>query len=541
MDFSAKNLNALQNRFFIGSLQQSNSDILVTIKTSRSGHPVPVLSNQQHSMTLHSLHNPLLEAQRITEEYGSNHGLYIFLGLGGGYHIQETIKKHPESKIVIIECNKSLFLTLIQAIDFFDFFSKTNVFVYVDYAPETFEEVIKQHFNYFYDSHCYTIPLRSRINFDNHDYFSACSSIIERTIHSIASDIAVQAQFGYQWLKNIVKNLTLLKQNKQFILPKSHTIITGAGPSLESNATIKAIKDKVHTHWLLATDTSVGFLLAHNIIPDAIISIDCQIYSTYHFKHSMPDTTALFLDIASPLSLARKYSKVYFFGSYHPLCIYFSEKTKAFPLLDCSGGNVLFAACELVALLGAQSVTVYGADFSYPGGSLYARGTYLYDLFLSQETRFLPTSLSFMKLLFRTPIKRVNLEHTFRYENELLTSYRDMLQTKIQRHTCDYTFITEYGLPITVNKNNIQTAQPRVFSQKAIDSKVVLRDYIDALQQMQEKIIQKKSLDITEFEPVLNTLIPYLAFLKKHAHEIDFFELLRKAIERTIKKIETQL
>jgi len=543
MDFVNKNLKALENRFFTETLYKNTTDVFVEIKTSRSGYPIPVLSNHNHSVTLHSVYDPVLEAQRLTNEYtNSARGLYVFLGLGGGYHIQEIIKKNPESKIIIIETNLNLFFNLIKLIDYSEIFSHENLFVYVDYNPEAFEEIIKQIFNYFFDTHCYTIPLRSRINFDNYEYFSACSTIIDSTIQNIASDIAIQAQFGYQWLKNIIKNFNLLKHNKIFKLPKAHVIITGAGPSLESYKTINAIKNQLHTHWLLATDTSAGFLLAHNIVPDAIISIDCQIYSTFHFKHHIPDTTTLFLDIASPSSLARKYSNVFFFGSYHPLCVYLSQKTNAFPLLDCSGGNVVSAACELVSMLGAQTVTVYGADFSYPGGSLYARGTYLYDVFQSQETRIMPLTTLFMKILFRTAIRRINLGTTFRYENELLTSYHDMLQKKIQNHRCKYQFISEYGLPIIINHKDTTTNEQEIFIQKGIDVNLLLSEYIDKLKQLQDNIGQKKYKESNlQFDPVFNTLLPLLAFLKKHSRDRDFFSLLQNAIELTIQKIETQL
>lgn len=542
MDFSDKNFQALESRFFSGTLRHNIAAINVAIKTSHSGHPVPVLSIRQHSITLHSLYNPVLEAQRIVAQYGNVSGLYVVLGLGGGYHIQEIIKKNPQSKIIIIEKNIKLFYNLIQSIDYSDIFSNANVFLYVDYVPEAFDAVIKEHFNYIFDTYCYTIPLRSRINFDNHDYFSACSLIIESTIRSIASDIAVQAQFGFQWLKNILKNIMLLKHNKNFTLPKPRVMITGAGPSLDSHETIEAIKNQLHTHWLLATDTSVGFLLAHNIVPDAIISIDCQLYSMLHFKHAIPETTTLFLDIASPSSLARKYANVLFFGSYHPLCVYFSKQTNAFPLVDCSGGNVLYAACELVAMLGANLVTVYGADFSYPQGSLYARGTYLYDMFYAQETKLLPVTTSFIKLLFRTPIKRVTVENTFRYENELLTSYRDMLQKKIQHHYCKYKFISKYGFSLSIHNKHTKTAHHAVFFQKSIDANMFLNKYRKTLQQLKANMVQIMSLkNDPEIEAVLNTLIPLLAFLKKHSHKRNYFELLEYAIDRTLQKIETLL
>ena len=83
-----------------------------------------------------------------------------------------------------------------------------------------------------------------------------------------------------------------------------------------------------------------------------------------------------FLDLASPPFLARvRAGKLAFIASGHPFASYIDARWMHFPRIDTSGGNVAHAAVSLARDLGARKITLHGADFSYPGGKPYSRGT----------------------------------------------------------------------------------------------------------------------------------------------------------------------
>lgn len=532
MSLLEKNLNTLGKRLIIDNFHTYALNAQAAIKYSKDNSPIPIITTEQQSATLHSMYNASAEAQKITESYHNKKGFYIFLGLGAGYHIREILHKDNITKAIIIENDSTILFELFKCIDYSDIFINRQIYLYCDVQPQVIGTAFKNYFNAIIDKHCYVFPLRSRTNFIDKNYFEICAQIVEATIQAIASDYAVQAQFGYQWIKNIFKNLMQLTA-KKFILPKENVLIIGAGPSLEDN--IGVIRELHATHWLLATDTSLGCLLTYGVFPDAVISIDCQHYSTMHFLHKLPVSTIVFLDIASPPSLARSFSNKFFFGSFHPLCVYCHTATHGFPLIDCSGGNVLAAACDLAAALGAQSAVVYGADFSYPQGKLYARETYIYNLFISQETKLTPATLLWLKLLFRTPITKVQVtkfnDKSFRYETELMNMYHDALQQKINTYATKFFFHSEYGLPIYDKREAGSTQAIKKITNTAIDTISFMQTYHEKLNKLISCVAEDNKLPELEpeTEAIFVTIEPFLAFLVKRNPGISMLQALKLA------------
>ena len=86
------------------------------------------------------------------------------------------------------------------------------------------------------------------------------------------------------------------------------------------------------------------------------------------------------------------------------------------------------AAVSLARFLGARRVSVYGADFSYPAGKAYARGTYLYDYFWSDQIRVSPAESRFFAFVCgptATPARREVRAGKVLYSTPVLDRYRD--------------------------------------------------------------------------------------------------------------------
>jgi hypothetical protein len=114
----------------------------------------------------------------------------------------------------------------------------------------------------------------------------------------------------------------------------------------------------------------------------------------------LPSGMPLFVDLASPPTVTRMAARRYYFSSGHPLDRYVAARFRAFPILDTSGGNVTHAAVSLAEYMGAGKIQLYGADFSYPFGKSYARGTYIYPYFDLRQNRLRP----FRVPVFRFPV-----------------------------------------------------------------------------------------------------------------------------------------
>ena len=115
-----------------------------------------------------------------------------------------------------------------------------------------------------------------------------------------------------------------------------------------------------------------------------------------------------------------------FVASTHPLVRYISSHWKRLVPVDTSGGNVTHAAVSLALELGARHVEVYGADFCYPDGKAYARGTYMYDLFRADQSRVSPAEARFFSFAQgSTQSRRSVVGARVLYTTPLMSGYRE--------------------------------------------------------------------------------------------------------------------
>jgi hypothetical protein len=190
-----------------------------------------------------------------------------------------------------------------------------------------------------------------------------------------------------------------------------------------------------------------------------VLSIDCQNHSYNHFLHGVPEETTLVLDLASPPFLARKRARVSFVAGGHPFVRYLASHWRAFPFIDTSGGNVTHAAVSLASTLGASTITIYGADFSYPGGKPYCRGSYIYDLFDARQDRCAPTESRMFSFLFRTSdVSRERTKAGLRYTTPVLLGYRDRLRELMRGSASEIIPIEGDGLSLSVQREAESTA-----------------------------------------------------------------------------------
>ncbi|MDR2068622.1 MAG: hypothetical protein LBP71_02005, partial [Spirochaetaceae bacterium] len=71
------------------------------------------------------------------------------------------------------------------------------------------------------------------------------------------------------------------------------------------------------------------------------------------------------------------------------------------------------------------------ADFSYPRGITYARGTYIYPYFDKRQNRFSPTESLFSDFLYRNPsLTQAGTGDSWYYETKIMSRYREGLEAK---------------------------------------------------------------------------------------------------------------
>lgn len=416
-------------------LVQAQADASLRIETARSGKPVPCLDLGTRQLALNSLIDPQREAERLVQAQAGG-GYIIVLGLGGGYGLRALLASPATSGVLVVEYGAPLLRALLETLDLSELFLDPRVSLLLDPEGPELEKAILGNYVPPISGDIRTLPLRSRTDLSP-EPFAEAAMRIRAVIDRISDDYSVQAFFGKLWFRNAVRNLLASEHANPPLAPVRRAIVTAAGPSLEEGMD-EVRKAQKEGAFLIATDTSLPALLGWGMRPDAVISIDCQAISYYHFLKGIPPGIPLVLDLASPNRLARMSDSLRFFSSGHPFCAYVSSNYRPFPALDTSGGNVTHAALSLAEALGAQTCLLVGADFSYPEGKSYSRGTYIYDYFDELSGRLSPSESLFAGFVRRNAsiVRELGVEADgrsyYRYVTKPLMAYKEHLERLIE-------------------------------------------------------------------------------------------------------------
>jgi len=393
-------------------------------RKSRQGSIVPVVRREEHLYPMHSRFDPVFEGRRIAGT--ANGGFLIVFGLGGGYHLKPLLESEALSILLIVEQDMSLVRGLLENFDFTYLFSDSRVNLLVDCSSRQLLNFVLDNYLPILHGSLGAISLSPRVNLNPTWFFAHVNAL--RAIHeTLSRDFTVQSRFGQRWFINTLSNLSRSEEVNNELLPTSSLLITAAGPSLHGQMGEIRKRHRGGTK-LLATDTSLPHLILNGINPDIVLSIDCQFFSYQHFLRGVPEGSILVLDIATPSVLGRLTDKVIFFSSRHPFSLYLNKYYRALPTLDLTGGNVTQAAISLAQKIGVRQVLLFGADFSYPRGEPYAKGTYIYPLFQSKSRRTSGSEDFFWKFIDASNPIREETQGVWGYRISSLDYYRETLK-----------------------------------------------------------------------------------------------------------------
>ena len=419
---------------------------------SRSGLAVPVLD----SKTFHSRFDPVEEGRRYLSRLKES-GFIVFLGLGAGYHIRPFLERKGFFCFLIVENDVDLIRTVFENVDMRWLFEDPRVRLSVRHVPS------KQDILDLYIPHIAggldTVVLPGRVAADRL-FFEGVADKVRGALEDYSRDIAVQIRFGKTWFLNIVGNLQKTENNPKFPKSKRKVIIAGAGPSLERHSA--ELKAEHKTGYLVSTDTALPYLMAEKIIPDVVLSIDCQHISYLHFLSGLPARSRLALDLASPTALSRLTDRILFTSSGHPMCRYINRFWKTFPVLDTSAGNVTQAAFSLAQLFEPEIILFYGVDFAYSGGRLYTKCTYMDSHFRLRNCRLFPLESQTMQFLFgEKGLEKFKSEGVIRYTTEKMRYYRDRLESIIADSGAELSSTPAAGLRVALKPlNGLHSEKP---------------------------------------------------------------------------------
>ena len=528
-------------------LKTEETGSVYTFLESRTGEKIPArLDPSGTARPLHSLMDPRKEARRLIDSVEGECFLAL-LGLGAPYYAEAALERKYISKVLVIEYGINSLAELFNNLDYSRLFSDPRFSLFVDLSDAELNNLILNLYQPVLNGGFRVIPLRSRTASDA-QLFTQAANVIAAAMDKVSADYSVQVHFGKRWFGNIIHNLKNMNNETEEALPSiKKAAVTAAGPSL--NLQIERLRKKRKELFLIATDTSLPCLLNAGIIPDAVISIDCQHISYYHFMHGFPDGVPLYLDLASPPLLASLCKERRFFSCGHPLTRYISRAWIHLPELDSSGGNVTYAAVSLAEQMGAEEIELYGADYSYPAGVSYAKGSYIYSFFAKKANRFSPIEAQASAFLFRTPLEKTSTGKSWYYQTQTMSFYREKLEEKSQFMKAALIPIKGMGAPIKIKRisNVIATGNKKRFTEVLIKSEKIKLKADDFLSLYRNEInnLPKPenpadyfNLLKAENRSVFTSLLPLFAAFKHHYPKMSFPELFDEVINYSLEKID---
>jgi hypothetical protein len=543
------NLKALSvsNRelyFHLRGVTPSNRYIFLK---SRSGEIVPGNPNPLHSMV-----DPRREASRLVSA-AAGAAFTVFLGLGGGFAPEEALQLTDTQAVIVMDFCLEDIACLFSAIDYTALLKNEKFFLFIDPSPQEVKKFIIENYNPSLYGGIRTIPLRTRTEQDI-ARFEETAAAIQEALETVGADYSVQAHFGKRWFSNIIRNVkqargcleSFWQDEKNFSVPQA--AIVAAGPSLDTQIS-SLCEYKSRKVFIISSDTALPALLHNNIEPDAVVSIDCQHISYYHFFGCALRGIPLILDIASPHMIADFSSAPVFFSSGHPLAMYVSDAWRPFARLDTSGGNVTYACLSLAGILGAKHITLFGADFSYIRSRSYARGTYVYPFFTRKHNRLCPLEAGLSSLLYRSPfLPRENIYEKGEYhETQQLRFYRKKIEEKASYMTAAISCAGGLGAPLNLQKKTSGAktgVQPFSAARGAEKTAAAfLEQYsesIASLPEAREGENYMKKLNVSQGR-IFTTLLPYTAAVKKREPSLKLEDLINETKRRCVEEIRRVL
>ncbi|MGL5495680.1 MAG: motility associated factor glycosyltransferase family protein [Aeromonas sobria] len=144
-------------------------------------------------------------------------------------------------------------------------------------------------------------------------------------------------------------------------------LILAAGPSLGQHLPrLAALSQQTERPLLIAVDTACRALLSHHIHPDVVVSID-YIINTSHLP---PQQCSLVYSPLVPTETLKAWRGPRF-AAYSNSPLYQSLRASQPKGLLFSGGSVIHPAIDLAVKMGCKHVTLFGADFAFPGNKTH--------------------------------------------------------------------------------------------------------------------------------------------------------------------------
>ncbi|QEA00658.1 DUF115 domain-containing protein [Lysinibacillus fusiformis] len=320
---------------------------------------------------LHSNYNPEAEAEKYINNNYKEGYLNILFGYGLGYIANAIAKKYDNTDILVYD---PLFSSLnienkdeIEGVflDLQDFCNRSE-----DYIAE-FDRKVNILLSPNYDK------------IFNKEYKEFLDYIRHIQIEDIVNENTIRF-FGDLWQENYIMNLHYV--HKDLSLKELYNkydcpvILASGGPSLTKQLPLlKKIKDKC---LIISAGSTINSLLAADIIPDYVVTMDGGESNYLHFKNIKNWDFDLIYGLGNAWKIERDFK-----GNRYSFCFYGEDSIKKrikeglgkdLPMLS-TGGTVAITALEVASKISTGPIAIIGQDLAYTNNKSHAENNKRYS------------------------------------------------------------------------------------------------------------------------------------------------------------------
>jgi hypothetical protein len=355
-----------------------------SVETAASGSPTLRIDG----LYVHSKHDPEREALRLAASIPEGEGPLVVLGFGLGYLAEAASRGRRDRPLVVVEKHPSLIRRALEERDLGDFLSSGNLIFVTGGAAEGITGPLD-----LFELPPAFIKTRPLGELDG-DWYGQAESSASALLRRREVNRATLKKFGKRWVRNLGKNREAIRDLPGIAALAGvgrdfPALLVAAGPSLDRVAPLlPALKERCI---LVAVDTALRFLLAHDVEPDFTVTVDPQYWNDRHLDRSGSRGGNLVAESAVyPRSLRQGFRRSFLCSSLFPLGRFIEDRVETKGPLG-AGGSVATSAWDFARLLGCGEIWIAGLDLGFPHLKTHFRGALFEERALYGAGRFCPS------------------------------------------------------------------------------------------------------------------------------------------------------
>lgn len=360
--------------------EKRESQIHFITNSSKSGNLYTIMKKDEEEFRLNSPYRPEEEALRWIKQFSWENGSFIrMFGFGNGYFLNALITKlKNEDRLLVIEPSIEILEYALENFELSSILEDERIEIYL--WNEMYLELQSA-----LDKHVNWMMLKRRVFCEHPQYDKIFKDEyadylrVQRSIDmSALLDRNTEIKLGKNSVTNTLNNLKYIKGSALLNdyagkLPDNvPVIIVAAGPSLDKN--VELLKQAKGHALILACDSAQRTLAKHEIIPDAVVTIDPR-KALWHFKNCNFEELPLFTTLVSNRKvLELNYGKKIWYCDGMLERELFLRAGLYLPAVGSTGGCVATTAFYLAERMGCKRIILIGQDLAYEGDISHTGG-----------------------------------------------------------------------------------------------------------------------------------------------------------------------